>query len=153
MDEFQIDQDRVTKTLDNIVKQISDNEDPVELDAYRRLFKQNVSIFKRAYVSAYLLKYFKNRSMQQLQKPLDMGSVFMSIGKSHRVFPRDIIGMILNKTDLERQDVGNIKVLDNYSFVNITSSKADKVIQTLDGMEYRGKTLKVNYAKTKTRSG
>lgn len=40
MDEFQIDQDRVTKTLGNIVKQINENEEPVELDAYRRLFKK-----------------------------------------------------------------------------------------------------------------
>lgn len=40
MDEFQIDQDRVTKTLGNIVKQINENENPVELDAYRRLFKK-----------------------------------------------------------------------------------------------------------------
>ena len=96
---------------------------------------------------AYLLKYYKSKLRKKSHSGME--SLYMSIGKNRRVFPRDIIGMILDKTDLSREDIGSIKILDNYSFVDINPSKADAVIQALNSMEYRGRTLTVNHAKKK----
>jgi hypothetical protein len=79
-----------------------------------------------------------------------MVSVFIGIGRTRRVYPRDLVGLILDNTKLSREDIGNIKILDNYSFADINSAKAEEVISVLNDSEYRGRNLNVNYAKKKT---
>jgi len=73
--------------------------------------------------------------------------LFISIGKNRRLFPRDIISLIMSKTSADREDIGLIRILDNYSFVQVRDTKADEIIETLSGLRFRGRTLTVNYAK------
>jgi hypothetical protein len=73
--------------------------------------------------------------------------LFISIGRNRRLFPRDIIALISSKTSVANEDIGNIRILDNYSFVQIRDTKADEIIEALNGIKYRGRTLAVNFAK------
>jgi len=75
--------------------------------------------------------------------------LFISIGKNRRLFPREIITLIMSKTSVAREDVGVIKILDNYSFVQVRDTRADEIIKALNGIRFRGRTLTVNYAKPK----
>ena len=75
--------------------------------------------------------------------------LFMSIGRNRRVFPREILGIILSKTTAPREDIGAIRILDNYSFVQVRDTAADGIIETLDGFSFRGRPITVNYAKSK----
>jgi len=43
-----------------------------------------------------------------------------------------------------------IRILDNYSFVQVRDTKADEIIDKLTGHKFRGRTLTVNYAKPKS---
>jgi len=76
--------------------------------------------------------------------------LFISIGKNRRLFPRDIISLIMSKTSAAREDVGLIRILDNYSFVQVRDTKADEIIEALSGFRFRGRTLTVNYAKPRS---
>ena len=51
---------------------------------------------------------------------------------------------------MERNRIGEIRVLDNYSFVQFYSEDCDTVIKTLDGYTYRGRKLTVSYSKKKS---
>jgi len=73
--------------------------------------------------------------------------LFISIGKNRRLFPREIITLIMSKTSAAREDIGVIRILDNYSFVQVRDTKADEIIESLSGIRFRGRTLNVNYAK------
>jgi hypothetical protein len=73
--------------------------------------------------------------------------LFFSVGRSRRVYPREILGLINAKTAVEREDIGAIRILDNYSFVQVRDSVAEKIIEALNGVSFRGRTLAVNYAK------
>ena len=75
--------------------------------------------------------------------------LFISIGKNRRLFPREIISLLMTRTSCEREDIGNIRILDNYSFVQVKDAKAEEIIETLTGFRFRGRTLTVNYAKPK----
>ena len=79
--------------------------------------------------------------------------LFVSIGKNRRLFPRDVISLVLSKTTAAREDIGYIKILDNYSFVQVRETKADEIIEALNGLSFRGRNLTVNYAKPKTEEG
>ncbi|MDR1318256.1 MAG: DbpA RNA binding domain-containing protein [Treponema sp.] len=75
--------------------------------------------------------------------------LFVGIGRNRRIFPREILGLIGTKASVSREDIGAIRILDNYSFVQVRDTAADRIIETLNRTNFRGKTLVVNYAKTR----
>jgi hypothetical protein len=75
--------------------------------------------------------------------------LFISVGRNRRVFPREILGLIYAKTSVSKEDIGTITILNNYSFVQVRNSVAAELLETLNGATFRGKTLAVNYAKTR----
>ncbi|MDR1099216.1 MAG: DbpA RNA binding domain-containing protein [Treponema sp.] len=79
--------------------------------------------------------------------------LFLSVGRNRRVFPREILGLINAKTAIPREDIGAIRILDNYSFVQVRDTVADKIIDALNGQPFRGRTLSVNYARARRDGG
>jgi hypothetical protein len=77
--------------------------------------------------------------------------LFISVGRNRRVFPREILGLIYAKTSVSKHDIGTITILNNYSFVQVRNSVAAELLETLNGATFRGKTLTVNYARTRKR--
>jgi len=75
--------------------------------------------------------------------------LFISIGRNRKVFPREILALINARAKVPRDDIGMIRILDNYSFVQVHNSTADTVIQALNGQKFRGRTLTVNYARSR----
>jgi hypothetical protein len=75
--------------------------------------------------------------------------LFFSAGRSRKVFPREILGLIISRTSTPKEDVGAIRILDNYSFVQVRNTAADDIIGTLNGSMFRGRPLTVNFARTK----
>jgi hypothetical protein len=76
-------------------------------------------------------------------------TIFISVGRNRRVFPRDLVGLISQTAGIDRDRIGEIRVLDNYSFVQLFSEDAETVIEKLNGLEYRGRNLSVSYSRKK----
>lgn len=129
----------------SIVKRIKEDADPEELNRLRKLVRRNVPIFLRGYFMAYLLKDASGKvSVAQ-----DMKTLFVSIGKNRRVFPRDLSRLFSSTLDIKASSIGNIKVLDNYSFIDVPEPLAQKAISLLDGKDFRGRKITVNHARKK----
>jgi len=77
-------------------------------------------------------------------------TIFISIGRNRRVFPRDLVSLLCNAGGLDRDRIGNIKILANYSFVQLYADDTEKVIAALNDYEYRGRKLAVNFSHPKT---
>ena len=75
----------------------------------------------------------------------DAISIFISIGKNRRVYPRDLVGILIAIAGLDRERIGDIKVLANYSFVQLFKEDAEKVINTLNGRK-----LAVSYSRQRS---
>ncbi|MDR1445697.1 MAG: DbpA RNA binding domain-containing protein [Treponema sp.] len=171
---LQIDSEKVEKNLARILEKIRVEADPQILSVYRSLFKKKVPLFNRSWAAAYLLmlydqgnsgrterfhnhKFRKGRDEswnEDERKPYPLSEeeskrLFMSIGRNRRVFPREILGLITTKTDVKREDVGAIRILDNYSFVQVRDTVADSIIEALNGKLFRGRPLTVNYARSR----
>jgi len=91
----------------------------------------------------------ENRIRQYTLAEEESKHLFISIGRKRRLFPREILGLIIAKTGISREDIGIIRIFDNYSFVQVRDTVADLVIETLNGFVFRGRTLAINYAKAK----
>lgn len=76
--------------------------------------------------------------------------IFISVGRNRRVFPREILSLILSETNVKKEDIGLIRILDNYSFVQVRKEWADTIIDALNGKIFRGRPLTVNHARTKS---
>ncbi len=132
-------------SLEDLIKKIKE-EDPSELDAYRKVFRRTVPFFLRSYVAAYL---FRNQSPRAFprRKPAQVVTLFVSIGKNRRVFPRDLVLFLVNGAGIGKADLGDIKILDSYSFVEVNEELASQIIDKLNGTTYRGKRIVINFAK------
>jgi RNA recognition motif-containing protein len=169
---FRIDREKTKKTIALVLDKIRTETDPRLLDEYHSLFKKEVSLFHRSKAAAYLLMLCdqgknlrfiqRNDSARRNNKhfpeentpryPLaeeESKRLFFSVGRSRRVFPREILGLINTKTAISREDIGAIRILDNYSFVQVRDTAAEKIIEALNGTVFRGRPLTVNYAKSR----
>lgn len=77
-------------------------------------------------------------------------TIFIGIGRNRHVYPRDLVGLVASVAGLERERIGNIKVLAAYSFVQLFKEDAEKAIAALNGYEYRGRKLSVSYSKQRS---
>ena len=77
-------------------------------------------------------------------------SIFVSIGKNRRVYPRDLVGLIVAVGGIDRERIGDIKVLANYSFVQLYTEDCQTVIDKLNGYDYRGRKLAVSFSRQKS---
>jgi hypothetical protein len=174
-----IDKEKTRKTIALVLDKIRTEADPWLLDEYQRLFKKEISLFHRSKAAAYLLmlcdqgkslrwteknSFRKTRddrrsveeesasSREDTRYPLAENEslrLFFSVGRSRRVFPREILGLINTKTAIPREDIGAIRILDNYSFVQVRDTVAEKIITALNGLDFRGRPLTVNYARSR----
>ncbi|MBQ0002322.1 MAG: DbpA RNA binding domain-containing protein [Treponema sp.] len=80
-------------------------------------------------------------------------TIFVGIGRNRRVYPRDLVGLLISVAGLDRDRIGDIRVLANYSFVQLFTEDADKAINALNGYDYRGRKLSVSYSRQKGEEG
>lgn len=87
---------------------------------------------------------------QHIQIDADKAAtIFVGVGRNRRVFARDILGLLSNVAELDREKIGEIKVLANYSFVTLFKEDAEKAISKLNGFDFRGRKLAVDYSTVK----
>ena len=164
-----IDEQLVKTMLEDAIQTIKTEEDPLILNEYRRIFKKTVLFPLLWSAPAFFIKEFEqspppsnpfNRRSGRYQErariaaaehpvltPSESTSIFINIGRNRRVFPRDIISLLIQNTDIPREHIGTIRILENYSFVQIIAADADQVIEKLNNFSYRGRTLSISYSR------
>jgi hypothetical protein len=75
--------------------------------------------------------------------------LFVSIGRNRRIFARELTDLFVERLHLEAGEIGDVRVFDKYSFVDIAAARAADAIATLSGTELKGRPITVNYAKKK----
>lgn len=145
---FELDLPSLKVLVDELQRRIKEEEDPTELGEYRKAFQKLVPFFMRSYVAGYLLRQVAAKG--GIRRKMTTTTLFLSIGKNRRVYPRDLVQLIFAAGQVSKADIGDIKILDNYSFVEVEESLASGVISRLDGIQYRGRNLTVNFAKKRT---
>lgn len=162
---------RFVSVVSQALNDVEMSKEPEELNRFRRLFKKHVPLTKRSYVAAYLAKQAisgneKAELPSYLQtsrppRPIHPGkpkivlkeeeakSLFLSVGRKRGIGPKEIITLIMQNTELPREHIGEIKILENYCFVQVKKEDADEVIECLNNSRFRGRPLSVSYATSK----
>ena len=72
-----------------------------------------------------------------------MTSYRIDVGKRHKVEPRQIVGAIANEGGLSREDFGAIKILPDFSLVELPSDMPSEVIGRLKATRISGKLIDI----------
>jgi ATP-dependent RNA helicase DeaD len=73
--------------------------------------------------------------------------LFMTIGKRDKIQVGDIIKSISAEAGIPARKIGNIALLDKFSFVEVPANLADRVIIAINDSIMKGKKVRVKHAK------
>ena len=75
-----------------------------------------------------------------------MVKLFLNLGKKDKIKVKDIIGAITSKTSISGDDIGKVILLDNYSFIEISSKYVEEVISVMNNNQIKDKSVKIEIA-------
>lgn len=79
----------------------------------------------------------------------DPKSIFINVGKNRHVFIQDILGLLEKVAQISKEQIGPIKIMSNYTFVELSDENVQKAISALNGYDYKHKPLLVNNARSR----
>lgn len=74
-------------------------------------------------------------------------TVYISGGKKNKLNKMDIVGFLLQKGQLEKQDLGLIEVKDNISFAAVSKKKVKPMLALIAEEKMKGKKYKIEVAR------
>jgi ATP-dependent RNA helicase DeaD len=68
-------------------------------------------------------------------------------GRAQGLEPADVIGAIVDHSHLEGEDIRNVRLLEQFSLVEVPEGRADEVVAKVHGRDVRGVPLRVEVAR------
>jgi len=88
----------------------------------------------------------KEKPAKKRRKEPRMLRLVMNSGKEHRVGPGDIVGVIAGAARIDRTAIGAIRLLGRQSIVEVEQSCAPRILERLNGIQFKGRKLRVDLA-------
>lgn len=83
----------------------------------------------------------------KLPDPAPWTTIYFNAGKKDKINKADLVGMLLQKGKLAKEELGLIEVLDHSAFVAVKTEKANKVLELIKGEKVKNKTVKTGISK------
>jgi superfamily II DNA/RNA helicase len=100
------------------------------------------------------LDYLKGKQeVEELPEKLSLpeitpwATLYIAAGKKDKINKVDIVGLLLQKGELAKEDLGLIEVLDNTSYVAVKRKQIEKVVNRLKGEKIKNKKVKIEISK------
>jgi ATP-dependent RNA helicase DeaD len=82
--------------------------------------------------------------------PGDAGRIYVGLGRSAGIRPKDLVGAIANESSVSGRDVGAIEITHRFSLVEVPQDKVDEVIQALRATTIKGRRATVRRDREQT---
>ena len=79
-------------------------------------------------------------------KPL-WQTLFIAAGKKEKINKMDIVGTLLQKGKLAKEELGLVEVLDHASYAAVRSSKIEKVVELIRSEKIKNKKVRIEIAR------
>lgn len=77
-----------------------------------------------------------------LPKASDWKTLYISAGKKDKINKMDIVGMLLQKGELKKEELGKIEVLDHSAYAAVKSNKISRTLQLIQNERIKNKKMK-----------
>jgi hypothetical protein len=75
-----------------------------------------------------------------------MTRLFLNLGRNLSIRPQDIVGAIANEADIPGRSIGAIDIYDSYTFVDVPTEHAERVIDAIQRSGIKGRTVNAEIA-------
>ncbi len=79
-----------------------------------------------------------------LPKPCEWKTLYIGAGKKDKINKMDLVGMLMQKGQLQKDELGKIEVLDHTAYVAIRRSKIYKTLQLVKDEKIKNKKIKMD---------
>ena len=83
----------------------------------------------------------------ELPEPTEWETLYISGGKKDKINKTDIVGLLLQKGGLQKEELGKIEVLDYMSYAAVKRTKMRNLLATLKGEKLKRNTVKFDIAR------
>ena len=73
-------------------------------------------------------------------------TLYLNIGKMRRLYAKELSQILQDQLGVSPEDIYAIRVHDKYSFITLSEEHAQKAIDTMNGMDIRGRTATITYS-------
>jgi len=91
----------------------------------------------------------RDRKPKHNGKSSGFSRIFMNVGKKDSISPKSIIGMVNRHMPDEDVKIGQIEILNNFSFFEVDRSYEQDVLSALSDVKHKGTSIGVELAKDK----
>ncbi len=81
-----------------------------------------------------------------LPAPCEWKTLYIGAGKKDKINKMDIVGMLLQKGKLQKDELGKIEVLDHSAYAAVKANKIDKTLQLIKDEKIKNKKIKMEIA-------
>ena len=78
-----------------------------------------------------------------LPKPAPWATLYIAAGKKDKINKVDIVGLLLQKGGLAKDELGLVEVLDHSSYAAVKRNRIEGVVELLDKEKIKGKKVKI----------
>jgi superfamily II DNA/RNA helicase len=82
-----------------------------------------------------------------IPQPSPWATVYVAAGKKDKVNKVDIVGLLLKKGELAKEDLGLIEVLDHSSYAAVKRNQIERVVEILKSEKIKGKKIKIEISR------
>lgn len=164
--------------LEGLLEELKNPQDAKLLEEVRRAFRKKVPFHLRSYASALMILRAAGVSRakpprrpspeapsrapatsekarpEPRQDPTskDVISLFVSMGKRHHLRPQELKQHISERSGVALDALGRVHLLENYSFIEVPTEAAPRIISAMEGFEMNGRPLEIKPAKKRSES-
>ncbi|WP_244834044.1 DEAD/DEAH box helicase [Clostridium sp. BJN0001] len=143
------------------LKIISDVEEAVKKDEFSKFIPAASNLLEKynpedIIASLLKIKYDELNIFEYTSNKLDSPAasknetrLFFSVGKRDRINPKMLIKFIIEKTSINSSLIGQIDLMDNFSFVSVDSKASEKILNKCPGKKLNNKKVNVEIANKK----
>ncbi|MCI1930463.1 MAG: DEAD/DEAH box helicase [Clostridia bacterium] len=82
-----------------------------------------------------------------VSKDKDMVRLFVNAGKNNKIRAKDIVGAFAGETGVPGQLIGEIKIYDDFAYVDVPYEYAKEIIEGMKNSKIKGKRISIEKAK------
>lgn len=82
-----------------------------------------------------------------LPKPSPWATLYIAAGKKDKINKVDIVGLLLQKGELAKEDLGLIEVLDHSSYAAVKRNRIERVVQMVKNEKIKGKKIRIEISR------
>ena len=82
-----------------------------------------------------------------IPKPSPWATLYIAAGKKDKINKVDIVGLLLQKGELQKDELGLIEVLDNSAYAAVKRNRIEQVVQLVKNEKIKGRKIKIEISR------